>query len=151
MGLTRVASLEARTVYRCHIVMIGSKSRSRCVSVFIGHRQVTCDHVIMRVPGLSLMNSRMVSSELEESLDTSGLRRITRAPQSLAMHSISSWSVDTQTLRTREHGTCLTRHMSHRPRTRLTDVSRYMSHRPHTSHARLTHVSYVINLDYLIA
>lgn len=141
MGLTRVASLEARTVYRCHIVMIGSKSRSRCVSVFIGHRQVTCDHVIMRVPGLSLMNSRMVSSELEESLDTSGLRRITRAPQSLAMHSISSWSVDTQTLRTREHGTCLTRHMSH---------TLHVSQATHTSHRRLTHVSYVINLDYLI-
>lgn len=62
------------------------------------------------IPGLSLINSRMVSSELEESLDTSGLRRITWAPQSLAIRSISSWSVDTQTLRTREHVTRLTSH-----------------------------------------
>ncbi len=49
-------------------------------------------------PGFSLLNSLMVSSELEESLDTSGLLLCTWAPQALATLAISSWSVDTQTL-----------------------------------------------------
>lgn len=40
----------------------------------------------------------MVSRDEEESLDTSGLLRCTWAPQALATFSISSWSVETQTL-----------------------------------------------------
>lgn len=52
------------------------------------------------VPGLSLMNSWMVSNDVEESLETSGVLRCTLAPHALATFSISSWSVDTHTLRT---------------------------------------------------
>lgn len=44
--------------------------------VLITHRQVA-NVPVVHVPGLSLMNSQMVSTELDESLDTSGLRRIT--------------------------------------------------------------------------
>ncbi len=51
------------------------------------------------VPGLSLANSWMVSSDVDESLETSGLLRCTLAPQAFATFSISSWSVDTHTLR----------------------------------------------------
>lgn len=50
------------------------------------------------LPGFNRTNSWMVSRELEESLDTSGLLRWTWAPHALATFSMSSWSVDTHTL-----------------------------------------------------
>lgn len=51
------------------------------------------------VPGLILTNSWMVSRDVDESLETPGLLRWTLAPQDFATFSISSWSVETQTLR----------------------------------------------------
>lgn len=53
---------------------------------------------VVGVPGCNLTNSWMVSKEVDESLETSGLLRCTLAPQAIATFSISVWSVDTHML-----------------------------------------------------
>lgn len=49
-------------------------------------------------PGCSLTNSWMVSKDVDESWETSGLLWCTLAPQAIATSAISLWSVDTHTL-----------------------------------------------------
>lgn len=53
---------------------------------------------VVGVPGCDVTNSWMVSKEVDESLETSGLLRCTLAPQAVATFSISVWSVDTHML-----------------------------------------------------
>lgn len=53
---------------------------------------------VVGVPGCNLTNSWIVSKEVDESLETSGLLRCTLAPQAIATFSISVWSVDTHML-----------------------------------------------------
>lgn len=53
---------------------------------------------VVGIPGCSRTNSWMVSKDVDESLETSGLLRWTLAPQAMATFSISLWSVDTHTL-----------------------------------------------------
>lgn len=53
---------------------------------------------VVGVPGCNLTNSWMVSREVDESLETSGLLRCTLAPQAIATFSISVWSVETHML-----------------------------------------------------